>query len=455
MLTHALRALVLGATVTTPPRPLGLAAAIDFAVAHEPAVFEARAVQETAAAQVGLRRTAYLPALDLFAEENAAGIEPVSGLFFQLPGVPETTGAPGAAGLAMDSSAGGSLDWKLDLFHRIALVDVALARQQEAARAREATDLDVGAAAADRYLALAEAQERVRADRVTVERALAFQRVVDVLVAQQLRPAADASRAAAILSLARVALARSIEQVAVARAALAVALGAPGAPIELSLGGLLGPPPPIAPPPPPKNPHVLERSSAVRARRLGERAVAFEYLPRLDLVAALWARGSGFPPDPAAGAGPLPSSPAWAVGLVLSWNAFSVFAIHERQRVAAAETARAEAAHERVAQAVEGQLSEAEAALSGAIAIAEETPLALAAARVTEAQALARYQAGLVTVVDVAEAERILARAEVEDAVARLQIRRAHLLIARAVGDLSPFVAEARAAQVPSRGGSP
>lgn len=175
--------------------------------------------------------------------------------------------------------------------------------------------------------------------------------------------------------------------------------------------------------------------------------MAFEYLPRLDVLAAFWERGSGFPPDATSGGGLLPDAPAWAVGIVLSWNALSTFAIRERQRVAAAETSRAEAAHERVAQAIEGQYEEAQAALSGALAVAQETPVALAAARVTEAQALARYRAGLVTVVEVAEAERILARAEVEDSVARLRIRRAHLLVARAVGDLTPFLAEARAAQ--------
>jgi hypothetical protein len=38
----------------------------------------------------------------------------------------------------------------------------------------------------------------------------------------------------------------------------------------------------------------------------------------------------------------------------------------------------------------------------------------------------------------------VLAQAEIDDAVARLEVRRAQLLLARASGDLGPFFAQAR-----------
>jgi outer membrane protein len=47
-------------------------------------------------------------------------------------------------------------------------------------------------------------------------------------------------------------------------------------------------------------------------------------------------------------------------------------------------------------------------------------------------------------VVDVAEANRILTQAEVDDAVARVNVWRAMLLLARAVGDLDPLSVEIR-----------
>ena len=70
--------------------------------------------------------------------------------------------------------------------------------------------------------------------------------------------------------------------------------------------------------------------------------------------------------------------------------------------------------------------------VSAARAVAANTPVQLAAAQQSEAQARARYQAGLASVVDVADAQRLLAQAEIEDALARLEVWRA--LLARARG---------------------
>lgn len=43
------------------------------------------------------------------------------------------------------------------------------------------------------------------------------------------------------------------------------------------------------------------------------------------------------------------------------------------------------------------------------------------------------------TVLDVADAERLLTQAEVDNAVARVNVRRAMLLVSRVAGDLEPF----------------
>jgi len=80
--------------------------------------------------------------------------------------------------------------------------------------------------------------------------------------------------------------------------------------------------------------------------------------------------------------------------------------------------------------------------VEGAMRVAQQTPPALVSARVAQQQALARYQSGLAPVVDVADAQRVLAQAEIDDAVARLEVRRALLLFSRASGDLGPFLAQ-------------
>ena len=62
---------------------------------------------------------------------------------------------------------------------------------------------------------------------------------------------------------------------------------------------------------------------------------------------------------------------------------------------------------------------------------------------VANQQANARYQAGLGTIVEVADAQRLLTQAQIDDALARLGVWRALLGVAAADGDIQPFLAEA------------
>ena len=69
-------------------------------------------------------------------------------------------------------------------------------------------------------------------------------------------------------------------------------------------------------------------------------------------------------------------------------------------------------------------------------AVAQNTPISFTAAQQSEAQARARYDAGLAGVVEVAEAQNLLAGAGVPDAAARVDVWRALLAKAVAQGDL-------------------
>jgi len=154
-------------------------------------------------------------------------------------------------------------------------------------------------------------------------------------------------------------------------------------------------------------------------------------------------RGSGLTsgtlsPSPAAGIGP--DTPNWLAGLVLSWPALELVTVRARTRVEAAQVEVADARKREVKQAVQAQIDAARQIVDAARKEAANTPIALEAARDTESQAIARYRSGLAGVVEVAEAQRLLAQAEIEDAVARLSVRRAELLLGRAIGDLGPFL---------------
>ena len=88
-----------------------------------------------------------------------------------------------------------------------------------------------------------------------------------------------------------------------------------------------------------------------------------------------------------------------------------------------------------------GQIAKAKAVLDGARRVAENVPIQLSAARATEQQATARYRAGLANITEVAEAQRLLTQAEIDDSLARLGVWRALLGVAAAEGDLTPFLA--------------
>src|SRR5262250_3599349 len=109
--------------------------------------------------------------------------------------------------------------------------------------------------------------------------------------------------------------------------------------------------------------------------------------------------------------------------------------------VCSSDLERAEQArYDQALQDLTGQLHKAQASLDGARKVAENTPLELDAARTTEIQERARYQAGLATLVDVADAQSFLVQVEIDDSLARLAVWQNLASVAAAQGDLGPFL---------------
>ena len=173
--------------------------------------------------------------------------------------------------------------------------------------------------------------------------------------------------------------------------------------------------------------HILDRS----------------YYPKFYLQSSVYGRGSGL--DPAgkfeggtAGLGPDRAN--WAVGLSVTFPVFDIFAIRSRKAIESANE-RAEAArYDQTLQDLTGQLRKAEASLEGARNVAENTPQELDAARTTETQVRARYESGLATLVDVADAQSLLVQSETDDALARLAVWQNLAAVAASQGDLQPFL---------------
>jgi len=177
----------------------------------------------------------------------------------------------------------------------------------------------------------------------------------------------------------------------------------------------------------------------VRAREL---TLDREYYPHLTLQSTFAARGSGaeIVGLPTYGNGLWPQVPNWAIGATVTFPAFDLFSVNARKSVER-QNELAETAHlEQTLQALTTQEVKARALMKAATEIARNTPAEREAASAGESQARARYQNGLASVIEVAEAQRLLAQAEADDAVARLGVWRALLAVAQAHGDLTPFV---------------
>lgn len=436
-------------TLLAEPPPLTaltLRDAVLFALDHHPSLQTRRAIESEAASRTELQRAGYLPQIELGIQLNRATGNVLAGSLFPMRGTPAVSGPPLPA--QFDGGAFGSLvslsaAWDATgLARRMAEVDAALSGQRQAQAGTELRKLEVAYAAADSYLQLAALRATVQAARANVERARTFAILVEARQKSELRPGADLSRARAELALADTQLVRTEQTEALGRVQLSQALGTPGAQLSIAEHGWdAGAAEPSLSPAVQVHPALAEAAAATLAAQAQTRAAELQYLPRVDLVAALWARGSGLTvTDPGGSHGLLPDTPNWAAGLVVSWPALELFSVRARVHLAEAQTARLQGQREELAQSIQGQLDAARAMLEAAVRVAEKSPIAVAAARTTEQQAQARYRAGLADVLAVAEAQRLLAQAESEDAVAHIAILRARLLLARATGDLAAFL---------------
>jgi outer membrane protein TolC len=428
--------------------PLTLNDAIQLALKNYPAIKESRARAQAAEEGVGVARTAYLPRLDMIWQENRATTNNVFGLLLPQSVVPSISGpvlgTRSRGDSVWGSAAGVLLSWDaVDFGQRKASVAVARAQTSLARNQTTLTELDMASAAADAFLTVLAADESVRAVRANVERLQVFANTVRTLVQNQLRPGADQSRAQAEVAVANNQLSQAVQIAEVARASLADAIGSAGTSFELALGSLASVPEfTIEPTDVKAHPAARAGQAAVDVVRARQRTLDRAYYPQVTLQSAFSGRGTGaqVPGVPSFGNGLWLQVPNWAVGASVTFPAFDIFSITARKRVERQNELAESAHYDRTIQALTTQEANARALMRAAADIAKNTPTERQAATAAESAARARYQTGLAAVTEVAEAQRLLAQAEADDAVARLGVWRALLATAQAHGTLAPFL---------------
>lgn len=428
--------------------------AVRYAAEHYPEVRAAMERRQAAMAGVGLARDNYLPRADALWQLNRATRNNVAGVI-----LPPST-IPNPSGPVLDSStqsfwgsaAGLTLSWEpFDFGYRRALVKSAQATVRRTSAQVELTLLDVETAAADAALSVLAAEQSVRATQADVDRRSVFARSVHALVDAHLRPGVDASRADAELAAARTQMILAEQQAAVSKALFAELLGLAGQSVEVAPGPLLGMPGSLPTVEAPAASHPLVRTEEGRVQEAKARIHVLDrsYVPKFSLQAAGYGRGSGAmgtgKPSADSEQGLAPDTPNWAAGVTVNFALFDFASIRSKKRIEQANERREEQEYQRTLQTVTGQSARARAVLESAERVAQNTPVQLHASQDAERQARARFQAGMATLVDVAEAQRLLVNAEIDDSLARLGIWRAMERLAAAQGNLQPFLDRADA----------
>lgn len=424
--------------------------AVDYALANYPAVRAALEQYNAAKAGVGLAKTSYLPRLDSVWQGDRGSRESVLGVLLpQTPNIltgTQGTVTPHSYRPYWTSGAGVLLSWEpFDFGFRRSQVRSAQITESRTGAQVELTRLGVAAAVAEASLAVLAGEQRVSASLADVDRREVFARSVHALVDAHLRPGADASRADAELAAARTRLILAQQADQVNSATLAEVLGLAGTTVHIKTGPFLDIPPdqtwaetPLA-----NHPAAVAQQRRIQEASARISILNHSFYPHFTTEALISARGSG-----ETSTGEVKQWPSglgfdvynWEAGLTASLDLTSIVPIHERKKIEVANQRREEALYAQTIQALTGQQQQALAELTGARRVAENTPTELEASRQSEAQALARFHAGLGTIVDVAEAQSLLVQAEMDDSLARLSIWRALAGLAAAQGDLTPFL---------------
>jgi outer membrane protein len=435
----------------TQTQPLNIEQAVATALARYPAVRISEAEARSAAAAIQLARTAYLPSLDALAGISRATRNNVLGLTLPSQIIAPVTGpvlGTNSLDSAWGSTVGVLVTWEpFDFGLRQANVAAAEAGRVRAAAAVNRTRLDVATLVADSFLTLIAAGQTVTAAQAAVDRAAELHRITEALVRAELRPGAESSLARAEQAAAQAQLIRARQAVAESKATLASLLGADPKTLDVSAGRLLQVPgQPSTTGDFAVNPVAREQDAAVAESQARLRVLDRSYFPRFSLQGTSYARGSGALPDSRllGGAhGLAPDIQNWGVGFTATFPVFELPAIRARR---SAETARLDAErgrYEQVLLELKVRHGRALAAYEGALEVSRTTPVATEAARTATEQARARYQAGLGSALEVADAQRRLAQAEIDDSLARLGIWRARLAMFAAEGDIAPLLSEA------------
>jgi outer membrane protein TolC len=303
----------------------------------------------------------------------------------------------------------------------------------------EAVGLDVALGVEEAFHAVLAGKAVLAATEDAYKRALTHRDFAQAGTKSGMRPPIDLTRAQADVAGLQVRVIQAESGLEAARAALAAAMGAEQreldaaeTPADLSAAPAFADALRTAAE---RNPAIVAALAKLDAQHAAVRAVTRELLPNIVASASLTGRAGGAAPSSGAadvpyGEGWLPDVANWHVGLILQWNLFDATVLARRSAAKAREdAARADLDLARMSVGLAAERAYLE--LDSALRTLPGLQAAVDAARANQAQADARFKAGLGTIVELADAEALLTNGQLELAVGQFTVARARAALGR------------------------
>jgi outer membrane protein TolC len=416
---------------TTQRTSYALPALIDSAQRHLPILRQKKALVDAAKAGIRDARDTYLPISYLGDELLVSSDNSLPGSYYSFGLIPSVSSGINPANNSQ--AAGGNMAF---LFNEYDLVTFGLrratVRRAEAGEHVSQADLEreiymMKWQIARLYLNIRKSELQLGIDSENVNRYAELYRVIQAVTRSGIKPGADSALAMAELSGARTAYNNTYGQDRQLYEELSYFTGLPSggiivdtARIRDNLGakqiggsGLdLGPDNARA-----LNPLVDYFVREEELYRETENLVKKSYLPRIMLTGVTWARGSSIGYQGKYGA----VTDGWGyqrynylAGLTVTYNLFDMVHRRDKEAIARNETAASEYGIQQEQLELQDVGNKAEQGIQTAAKNLAELPIQIAAAQDAFNQKTAQYKAGIINLVDLAEASFVLYRAQSE-----------------------------------------
>lgn len=432
---------------------LSITEAIEIASAHYPKVLKARVEVNASKESVRLQKiNEYMPEALFQYQEIMASRNKVTQIIYGSPVFPGNPG-PGLESVSMRpiffSGGGFNFDWQpLDFGLHRARINLSKAGSNQASLEAAVTDFDAQVSAALNFLDAVMTKEQILAAEANLQSFEQIRTAVNSQVSAKLRPAADSYLARAEVASARSTLTRAKLAQRVALSNLANAIGIAGQEIDVSPGVLTSyiehsstrfPEPDFNRTP------LMAAAQGQIAQQLAQKSVlSKQYFPTFHWLFGMQLRGSGLNTrarDQSKNVdGLFPVVPNYQLAMIVNWNFLDFARLHQEKRIQDLRIRESHLNLELIKNNLRTEDIQTKAQLEAAYEIVENAKVQLQAAEIALKQTRARYDNGLASITQLAEASQSMAQARLEETRANAGIWRTLLTMSALRGDLKPFL---------------